>query len=149
IPLAIATSERQLRMTAILAGTSALLLLAVWASGSRTAFFAAAIGLGAIVHLLATGSGRRVRALVATGVVLVAVGAAIAAIRPSVAGPISRAASMVPNLSSSTLRDVAWELLWSRNGYGEIAAALIREAPLQGVGVGAFHEVGIEYATSV
>ena len=149
IPLAIATSERQLRATAILAATSACLLLAVWTSGSRTAFFVAAIGLGAIVHLLATGAGRRLRALAATGAVLVAVGAAVIAIRPSVAGPISRAAAMVPNLSSSTLRDVAWELLWSRNGYGEIAAVLIRDAPLQGVGVGAFHELGIEYAKSV
>ena len=149
IPLAMAMTQRSVLSTTILAGFSAVLLLAVWTSGSRTAFFATAIGLGAIIHLLATGGGRRLRMMAATVVVLIAVGAAIVGIRPSVAGPISRATAMVPNLSSSTLRDVAWELLWARNGYGLIAGALIAEAPLQGVGVGAFHELGIEYARRV
>jgi len=149
MPLGMAATARSPRRAALLATASGLLLLAVWATGSRTALLGSIVGLSAIVHLWLVGSDRRLRAAIGSVAVVATVIVAVAAVRPSAVGPISRAQQLLPNLSPAAIGHAAWELLWARDGYGLVAVAMIRDEPLQGVGLGAFHGIGVEYGQRV
>jgi hypothetical protein len=116
--------------------------LAVWASGSRTAFAAAAIvtafSLFALYSRQRRVSGRRAAALAGgAAVVLVLLLALLAALDLGVVGPAARLWATLPEPSLQSVRDVAAEM-WNRNGYGSAATAMIREFPWFGVGIGSF-----------
>lgn len=145
IPIGIAATSRSRGWTILLCLASAMLFLGVWATGSRTALLGALAGLGTIPHLLFTGSRQPVKKIALAAAFGVIAVAALGAMRPSVVGPVRRAQELLPSLSGPAIRAAAWEL-WARNGYGLVAVAITRDAPLQGVGVGAFHSVGGQYA---
>lgn len=128
--------------------TAALLLfgLAVWASGSRTAF-------GAVLIVLVVSGWSWWRAYRETRVpidvrVILAVGALVAVFvvagvttARTATGPIRRLAALRGDGGNGTGRAVAAEL-WNRNGYGTAATHLIRQFPLTGIGIGSFHMFG-------
>ena len=122
--------------------------LAVWATGSRTAFLAAAIvSLSIGVSLLKDGDRRRARTLWMMAAALGAIAVVVAlasALNPRIVGPLGRVWATLPGLSIASVRDFAAEM-WNRNGYGTAATAMFREAPFFGTGVGTYHTLAGAY----
>jgi hypothetical protein len=128
--------------------------LAVWASGSRTAFAAAMIvTLCSIVALYvaprrASRSRRFASVAAATaaagGLMFILASADVAAV-----GPLRRLWFSIPSFSAESLQAVAQENLWTRNGYGTASAAMIRGFPWFGVGVGSFQSLLPEFSAQV
>jgi len=129
-------------------GLIVLLWLAVWATGSRTAF-----GLALVTSVITLGGVLRTRLsmrAMAAGVVLALLVAVVAYAGLSlnnnrIVGPLARIQMMVPDRSAAGLRRAAVEL-WNRNDYGAAATRMIEVYPAFGVGVGAFHEMASEFA---
>lgn len=117
--------------------------LAVWATGSRTAF-----GLVAVVTAMALVGRVRVsqlsplHVLGATGLCAVLAGALVLS-GGRVAGPLSRMHDLLVLGSVGSPMVVVREL-WNRNHYGEIATELIARFPWFGIGIGMFHSLGPE-----
>jgi hypothetical protein len=143
-------SDRGLGRAATVAGV-AIGWLAVWASGSRTAFGAAVIvtacSLIALYKaLLPAGSSRRpwrpvVAALVASAALLVV----LSNLPADVVGPLGRVRDTLPGLSVESVRAFVAEM-WNRNGYGAVATRMIGESPWFGVGLGSFHLLVSDFA---
>jgi O-antigen ligase len=147
IPIGLALSTASRRNAALLTLASAVMALGVWATGSRTALLGALIALLAGVHLIVTGSpfaGRK-RAAILLAAVAAAIAGAVLVWQPPATGPLRRIKSLLPDLSTSSLKSAGWEL-WARNGYGLAAVAAIRDSPFPGVGVGSFHLLSPVYA---
>jgi len=114
-----------------------LLVIAVWASGSRTALLCTLAGLAVFMISLN-------RALIRRRMVVGAAGAALSvlvliSIAPTATtGPVKRIHQFFPQYSGS---EIAFSLrqLWERDMYGPIAHRMIAEHPLVGVGVGGFN----------
>jgi hypothetical protein len=135
---------------ALAAGGAALAALGVFASGSRTALAAAIIvTLFSSVALLAhrwdprspwtwvrLGGGAVAAALLVVALALAA---------PGRVGPLARVQRLLPDTSTSAVRSLVRQVMWVRNGYGLIAAEMIREFPLVGVGVGSFHIMSSDF----
>jgi O-antigen ligase len=148
VPIGLALSgQSRTRAWLWIAGAAAI-ALGVWATGSRTALLAAAVALASVVHFAVWDRRRPVRRRVPVfaAAVGVALTGAVLAWQPPAVGPVRRIHEMLPDFSSSTIKSVTWEL-WARNGYGLAAVAAIRDSPLHGVGVGAFHLLSTTYAT--
>jgi hypothetical protein len=129
-------------------GLIAVLWLAVWATGSRTALASALIT--SLVTAAGFVRGRWSMRTVAAGAALVLVVAAVAYAGLSssnnhIVGPLIRIQGMVPDRSVAGFRAAATEL-WNRNDYGVAATRMINAYPAFGVGVGAFHEMASEFA---
>ena len=122
-------------------GITVLLLAAgIWSTGSRTALSTGLIGVGvlALYGFRSFRAATPARLLLAVGACIALV-ATIALFGPALlTGPGRRigwlVAGFAPNALRATLRE-----LWTRNGYGLVAARMIREHPLVGVGVGSFN----------
>jgi hypothetical protein len=117
--------------------------LAVWASGSRTAFAAAMIVTAfSVAAVYAARRGKsRLRAFAAAALAVAgAVGllAWLASAPLSVAGPIARLMPAFSTVSADSMGGAIKEELWNRNGYGAASTAMIRRYPYFGVGVGSF-----------
>lgn len=133
---------------------SALLLLivpfwlAVWATGSRTAFLMAFVVTGfAAASLSRSVVARpgRSAAVAASGLLVVAIGiAALSQLDSAATGPIARIRHTAPALSTEGLVSFA-RAMWDRDGYGGAATRMIARFPWFGVGVGAFHDMIREY----
>ena len=121
---------------ALAAAVLAMNWMGTWLSGSRTAVMCAAagaVGLGVAMWR----SGRRTPASLAP--VAVAAGLlVITAIVIGGAGPLRR-------LTDGPIATDGIAALWDRGSYGPIAAQIIREYPLTGVGMGAYHYLAPEY----
>jgi O-antigen ligase len=147
IPIGLALSTSSRRTAGLLSLGSAILALGVWATGSRTALLGALIALVSGVHLSMTrnpSAGAR-RAAIVSATVSIAIVGTLLVWQPPATGPLRRMRSLLPNLSTSTLRSAGWEL-WARNGYGLAAMAAIRDSPWHGIGVGTFHLLSPAYA---
>lgn len=142
VPLALAMGAPTHGARALLILVSAVSLLAVWGSGSRTALLCAAIGLAGTLFL----PGRRFRSPAFVAALVVAVATVAVGWGAPAVGPLARVRALLPDLSSASLGAAARELLWVRNGYGLIAVEMVKDAPIQGVGVGAFHGLSDAYA---
>jgi hypothetical protein len=127
--------------------------LGIWASGSRTALVAAVVPVVfAGWHLIrpsSSGAPRPPRLAVAivASIVVAAVVAAATMDLPAI-GPVRRLRESLPAASLSSVEAFLHEM-WSRNGYGSAAALMIREHPLVGVGVGAYHVIVPDYSRSI
>lgn len=113
-----------------------VLAVGLWASGSRSALLAAALGLVVTAgHRMSMRSRPRDGFLL--GAVLVVLGAAAFVLAPaSVGGPVNRIRETIgPRFQVGTLI----ETLWTRDGYGAAAVRMIEDDPLTGVGIGAFN----------
>ena len=133
--------------------------LAVWATGSRTAFGAAVIvTLGALAALYrrstmalpeqGTAASARLRAwrpVAVAALAAVALLGVVAALPADVTGPLGRIRDTLPGPSAASLRAFLAEM-WNRNGYGAVATRMIAEAPWFGVGVGSFHILVSDFA---
>jgi hypothetical protein len=126
---------------------SGLALVAVWASGSRTALLAALFGVmwvAAVIVRRLEGPTKRWAIAAAAGCVVVAIVMA-SALPLRTIGPIERLRAGLGATSANGLRAVVTSL-WTRDGYGSASTQAIREAPLVGVGVGAFTMLSLDYA---
>jgi hypothetical protein len=114
-----------------------------WLTGARSVILlvgAGALGLagGALAERMTT----RRAALVVVAAGLVGLVAVVALARLPIAGPVSRLARTLP---LDRPLDLAYEVLWRRDGYGLAAARAIREQPWSGVGNGAFYSLSTYY----
>jgi O-antigen ligase/polysaccharide polymerase Wzy-like membrane protein len=122
--------------------------LAVWATGSRTAFLAAAvvtvfIGISLVrEHALSRARVVWAGALFVTAVMIVVALAGM--MNPATVGPLGRVRATLPSLSASSMKAFAAEM-WNRNQYGIAATSMFRQNPLFGIGVGAFHTLASDY----
>lgn len=117
--------------------------LAVWASGSRTAFAAAAlVSVSALVTLDGSvrNPGLRIAGLLAGAAVLIGGVTVLVNVDVETSNPLRRLWDTLPAWSLDSVRLVGAEM-WNRNGYGAAAASTIREYPLVGVGVGFLYVV--------
>ena len=137
------------RSTTIAAGLSAALLAAAtYASGSRTAALCVVVALAAVVQIVVIQPGRR-RTLLSAAAISLVVGLAGWGLLSSstMTGPLRRISELVPDWSSASIRRAAHQL-WEREGYGTAGMMMIKEHPLQGVGVGVFHLLTPDYVFS-
>jgi hypothetical protein len=122
--------------------------LAVWATGSRTAFAAAAIVTCCIgVSLYKEGSLSRARLMWAGGGVvalLIAVVVVAGVTNPRLVGPLTRVWNTLPGPSAASVESFGGEM-WNRNGYGTAATAMFRQSPFFGIGVGMYHTIAGDY----
>ena len=128
---------------------AAVLWIAVWATGSRTAFglagLATVIGSTALFGAQRATSSRTV-VRVAGAVMIGGLGLLLLAQLPMVAaGPMARLRAMLPSRDLAGMQAVASEL-WNRNGYGTVATNVINAYPAFGIGIGTFHDIATEYA---
>ena len=145
--LALLSSRRPGFWRPIGTGLIAVLWLAVWATGSRTALALALITTLVSAAGFARGrlSMRAVAAVAALALFVAAIayaGLSLSANR--VVGPLVRIQAIVPDRSAAGFRRAAIEL-WNRNYYGMAATRMINVYPAFGVGVGAFHEMVSEF----
>ncbi len=139
--------------------------LAVWATGSRTAFGAAVIvtacslvalykvsthsALMALPTAPRTGGGpgrRAWRPVVTALVGGIALVAALANLRADGAvGPLGRVWATLPGLSVESGSAFVAEM-WNRNQYGAVATDMIGQSPWFGVGLGSFHILVSDFA---
>jgi hypothetical protein len=115
---------------------------AVWISGSRTGLAAIAVGLtlSAYSAIRASRLDARRLATVSIGVLVVAVGVAVALQNASTHTIVQRGTlGYLPFFGDRGFVNSVNELLWERNGYGPAAIQMIQEHPIEGVGVGMFH----------
>lgn len=152
-------SPRRLRWLALVP----LFVVAVWASGSRTAFAAAALALivsgvtlwpalrAPATNVAPTPGiavGLRCRSMrgwglpTAAGAAIVITWLVIAQTETKTTGPLQRFGRMLPGGSSGLSLSAAVAELWHRNGYGTASTRLIAQFPWTGVGIGSFHLFG-------
>jgi hypothetical protein len=114
----------------------------VWMSGSRTALLCALAGT--VAFAINEVRRRRVRRVVwmsAVGALTALLAAlALTVTLSRTTGPLER----TEEFSGRSLWQVA-EVLLARGGYGEIAARMVWEYPLTGVGVGSYHWLAPDY----
>ena len=135
----------------IAAAAGALVACAgAWATGSRTALLAAVIGLGAAVIAAWRAVPKwyvRVGFLTAAAAVCLLLFSTIGQFGELTESPVERVLATIPGRSVSimSVRQLALHL-WERDGYGTAAVRIIRELPLVGGGLGAFHTLSSDYA---
>ena len=146
--LALAASWTGLRTRFALGVAAGCLALGTWASGSQSALLA--LGLGGAGAAYGVWRDRfairwRVQSLAAaaTLVVLVAAALGLAIRHSSTVGPVARLAEGL-RADPSRTKAGFMSALWSRDRYGAVSAALIREFPITGVGVGLFNSLVVD-----
>ena len=122
--------------------------LGVWASGSRTAFMAAAIvtmaiGVAAAVQS-GTASAKKLYVPLALAGLLGILVVLVAAANPRIVGPVGRVWATLPSPTLASAREFAAEM-WNRNRYGLAATAMANDNPLFGIGVGTYHTIASDY----
>ncbi len=144
VAAAMALASRRARgWLAPLVAAVAVLAVAVWASGSRTALLAAVSGL--CVMLAASRRHLTLRRAAIGLALLIVAGGGFAVLLPRfvAAGPWARLFVFVtepvsPGFSMAGLM-LTIHHLWSRGMYGTAAVQMIREHPLVGIGIGGFN----------
>ena len=126
-----------------------LLAMGMWSTGSRTALIAFAAGsIGIVVATLqrrGVWRPRYGRIAAATAVIVFVAAAAVVPREFASGNPLKRAFDRVPRLEMNDIRRFLVDDLWVRFGYGQAAVDIIREYPVAGVGVGAFHPIAPDY----
>ena len=120
------------------------LWMAAWASGSRSSLILFGAGTAALTLLAISRLPWSRRVIVAAaGIAAIGVGAAVALLPPQFGSttPVGRALS-----GRASPADLAYEILWRRDGYGIAAVEAIKEYPLFGVGIGRFAALSTAYA---
>lgn len=126
--------------------------LAVWASGSRTAFTAAAIVMVFGVAALYAARGKIDRRMaIRTGIPAIAVAVALSLVLANanleVVGPLRRIQAIAPSRSAESVRKFLIDMLWIRDNYGLAANEMIRQFPWFGVGVGIFQSLATDFSS--
>ena len=118
-------------------------VIGMWMSGSRTAALAGVAGMIAVGLASWSTSSRVIRRVLPLTAAAVAVLTAAVLLAPRAIGPLGRLFDL-PQGASSRLAE-----LWTRGGYGTAAMMMIREHPLAGVGLGAYHILVPDYRVFV
>jgi hypothetical protein len=118
-------------------------VIGMWMSGSRTALLAGIAGMIAVGAASWSTSSRVMRRVLPTAAVAVAILAAVVLFAGRAIGPVGRLLDLPQGAGSY------WEELWARGGYGTAALMMIREHPLAGVGLGAYHVLVPDYRVFV
>jgi hypothetical protein len=131
---------------------------AVWLSGSRTGLAAVGLSLAiaaveALRHWRATRSTTRIdmrrAAIAGVGLVVVAAAMVFALQKASTHTIVQRGTlGYLPFIGDRGVLNSANELLWERFGYGPAAIEMVKEHPIEGIGVGAFHALVLDYGTT-
>jgi hypothetical protein len=136
------------RRRVIAAGAGALLAFAaVWASGSRTALLAAMVGAGFTLTaaVLQTTPAARRRTGLLVGAAAIAAIVLFSVLPLPTIGPLERLRAGIHSAGAKGPAGVVMSL-WERDAYGTASTLAIRDAPLFGVGVGAFVLLSMDYA---
>lgn len=147
-PVAIAAAWTTNRRVWLGAAAFAVLAAGLWVSGSRTALLTLVAGTcGVLVGALRRQGVwqpriARIVAFVALALLLLTMALVPRDYQSSTA--FGRLFARVPRLEADELRRFAVEL-WDRFDYGPAASEMIREYPLTGIGVGAFHVIAPDY----
>lgn len=123
---------------------------AVWISGSRTGLAAIAVGLTVAAYeaIRASRLDARRLATVGIGVIAVAAGVIVALQNASTHTIVQRGTlGYLPFFGDRGIANSANELLWERFGYGPAAIEMVKEHPIEGVGVGMFHTLVHDFGT--
>ena len=118
-------------------------IIGMWMSGSRTALLAGTAGMVAVAVASWSTSGKVTRRVLPLTAAAVAVLAAVLLFAGGAIGPIGRLFER-PEGAGSYLGQ-----LWTRGGYGTAALLMIRDHPLAGVGLSAFHVLVPDYRVLV
>ena len=118
-------------------------VIGMWMSGSRTALLAGVAGMFAVALASWSTSARITRRVLPLTAAAVAVLAAIVLFAGRAIGPLGRLFEL-PSGASNPL-----EQLWTRGGYGTAALMMIRDHPLAGVGLSAYHVLVPDYRVFV
>jgi O-antigen ligase len=137
IALAASSERRGVRALRIVGAVAAA--LATWCSGSRSAFLAAAIGIG-VTFIGSVQIVRYRRRAVLTALAVLAVAILILTFSQSTS-PLARIVATGEGSPIATARS-----LWNRHGYGPAAVHMIREFPVAGVGLGTYHSLVADYS---
>ena len=139
--------------TLLIASTIALGTATVWVSGSRTGLAAVAVGL-AIMLIEAALAWRANRARLdvrkiaigAAAAVVLALGLVFILQNASTHTIVQRGTlGYLPFFGDRGIAASANELLWERFGYGPAAIEMIKEYPIDGVGIGMFHSLSHDF----
>ena len=144
------TKRLLITIGALVAGISA-----VWLSGSRTGLAAVGVSvtIAAVEFIRAwwtTRSTTKISAgrVLAGGVALIVVAAGVVAMLNQASTHTIKARGTLfylPFYGDKSIKESANELLWERFGYGPAAIQMIKEHPIEGVGVGMFHTLVMDY----
>ena len=140
----------------VIVGCSAPVLgiATVWVSGTRTGLVAIAASLAialveGIRHWRAARSSRLNTKRIATigGVAIVVVIGLVAVLQKASTDTVVRRGSLqyLPLIGEQGIVNSVNILLWERFGYGPAAIQMVKEHPIDGIGVGAFHSLVIDY----
>jgi hypothetical protein len=140
--VAVAASTDRVPLRVLTTSAAGLLLVAVWGSGSQSAFFVAAVGGIGVCYGLwraRTAWGGRRMISVGAAVLLVALAVVVGSrLRSGAIGPIARFNQVLQQAAPDGPLGLL-TTLWTRNRYGTAATAMIRQYPVTGVGVGMFN----------
>lgn len=123
---------------------------AVWISGSRTGLAAIAVGLTIAAYEAIRASRLDARRLATVGIgALVLAGGVVVALQNASTHTIVQRGTLgyLPFFGDRGIVNSANELLWERFGYGPAAIEMIKEHPIEGVGVGMFHSLVHDFGT--
>ena len=119
-------------------------VIGMWMSGSRTALLAGVAGMLAVGAASWSTSHKVSRRVLPITAASIAVLAAVFLFAGRTIGPVGRLFEL-PAGASGRLT----EYLWTRGGYGTAALMMIREHPLAGIGLGAYHVFVPDYRVFV
>ena len=141
-------------VTAIVAGSGA-----VWLSGSRTGLAAVIVSVGiagaeAVRYWWLNRSAVRVSAgraaLIGGGALVIAAAMVVVLQNASTHTIVARGTlGYLPFIGDRGIVKSANELLWERFGYGPAAVEMIKEHPIDGIGLGMFHPLVRDYGKDV
>ena len=123
---------------------------AVWVSGSRTGLAAIVVGLTVAAYDAIRASRLDARRLVTVGIsaIVVAAGVIVALQNASTHTIVQRGTlGYLPFFGDRGIVNSANELLWERFGYGPAAIEMVKEHPIEGIGVGMFHTLVHDFGT--
>lgn len=147
-PVAIAAAWTTNRRVWLGAAAFAVLAAGLWVSGSRTALLTLVAGTcGVLVGALrrqGVWQPRIGRIVVLVGFVLFLFASAVVPRDYQSSNAFDRLFARVPRLEAGELKRFADEL-WNRFDYGPAASQMVRDYPLTGIGVGAFHVIAPDY----
>ena len=118
-------------------------VIGMWMSGSRTALLAGIAAMIAIGLASWTTSSRVIRRVLPITAATLAVLVAAVLLAGRAIGPLGRLFDL-PSGATSRLTE-----LWTRGGYGAAALMMVRDHPLAGVGLGAYHVLVPDYRVFV
>jgi len=123
---------------------------AVWISGSRTGLAAIIVSMAFAAYetIRATRFDARRLATAGLGATVLAVAVVVALQSASTHTVVQRGTlGYLPFIGDRGIAASANELLWERFGYGPAAIEMVKDHPIDGVGVGMFHTLVHDYGT--